>query len=243
MNKSFLSWSSGKDASYALLKLYAQGKKPQLLVTNINESKKRVSMHGVRKELLEQQAKRLNIPLHIIPLDENINMKDYVEITNTHYKNLAHQGFETGYFGDIFLEDLKDFRKVEMEKAHIKAAFPIWGENTKELALQIIDSGIKAIITAVSSQKLSEDFVGANFDRNFLNNLPEGVDWCGENGEFHTFVYDHPMFSSPIPIKKGEKIFKSFKPCTNKDKEYLNTKTPKNKEWDTGFWYIDILVK
>ncbi len=243
MHKSFISWSTGKDAGVALLKLQQNHSLPGLLITNINKNKNRVSMHGVRKELLELQAQKLGIPLHIIPLDENISMEDYIRITNKHFQDLYKEGFDTGYFGDIFLEDLKEFRIKEMKRAHIEAKFPIWGQDTKKLAREIIDMGIKAVITAVSAHKLNEDFVGREFDRDFLEDLPQEVDWCGENGEFHTFVYDHPLFSSSIEIEKGEKIYKSFKPCTKKDKENFGDKTEKAKEWDTGFWYIDIFKK
>lgn len=239
MKKSLISWSTGKDAAFSLLELARKQKLPDLLVTNLNRSKKRVSMHGVREELVRLQAQRLNIPLYLIDLDENINMEDYIRITRKHFSSLAKKGYETAFFGDIFLEDLKKFRIKEMQKAGMEAAFPIWNKNTRELAVQIIDSGIKAVVTAVSGNKLDENFAGREFDLSFLKDLPPGVDWCGENGEFHTFVYDHPLFSSPIPVKKGEKVFKKFKACTKKDSDYFDTQE-KNKAWDTGFWYVDI---
>jgi uncharacterized protein (TIGR00290 family) len=243
MKKKLLSWSSGKDASYTLLSLKEQNNLPDLLVTNINKNKERVSMHGVRTSLLQQQASRLGIPLYVIELDETINMQDYTNITHKHFLKLANQSFDTVYFGDIFLEDLKQFRIKEMNKIGMKACFPIWGKDTKQLAFDIIDSGIKAVVTAVSSHKLHKNFVGREFNEDFLNDLPEDVDWCGENGEFHTFVYDHPLFTSPIAIKKGEIVFKSFKPCTQKDKSDFNINKDEKINWDTGFWYMDILPK
>jgi len=243
MNKSFISWSSGKDAAFSLLKLKEVNRLPHLLVTNINANRNRVSMHGVRQELLEMQAQKLNIPLKVIPLDENINMADYINITHRHFNTLYQQAYKTCYYGDIFLEDLKKFRIKEMKKANIEAEFPLWKKNTKDLAVEIINSGIKAIVTAVSSEKLGKDFVGKDFNMDFLKALPNEVDWCGENGEFHTFVYDHPLFSSPINIEKGEIIFKSFKPCSNKDDENFNKTKGNNEAWETGFWYIDIFKK
>ncbi len=243
MKKSILSWSTGKDAAYSLLKLVQNGKKPGLLLTNINQSKERVSMHGSRLELLKLQAERLNIPLYIIPLHEEINMEDYNRITADHLKKLRTKGFTNIYFGDIFLEDLKNYRIKQMNAVGLNSGFPIWGENTSELAQKIIDSGIKAVITAVSADKMDKSFVGRTFDRSFLNDLPEGVDWCGENGEFHSFVYDHPLFSSPIEWKKGEIVFKKYKKCTKEDKNKFSSGNEKEKTWDTGFWYIDILKK
>ncbi len=243
MKKSILSWSSGKDAAYTLLQLVKKGQKPDLLLTNINEAKQRVSMHGTRLELLTEQAKRLDIALYTIPLHEKISMDEYNKITASHLSKLKNKGYENIFFGDIFLEDLKEYRIRQMNEIGLKVGFPIWKRDTKQLAYKIIDSGIKAIITAVSADKLDKSFVGRNFDKEFLNDLPHGVDRCGENGEFHSFVYEHPLFSSPIAFEKGEIVFKKYKKCTKKDTESFSKEEKKNKPWDTGFWYIDLVKK
>jgi len=239
--KSILSWSSGKDAAYALHLLIQKHQKPGLLLTTVNEDYQRVSMHGLRIDLLKKQAEALNIPLYQIPLPKNVDMQHYNQIMQYHMSLLKNQNFNTMIFGDIFLEDLKTYRIQQLKKIDFKAKFPLWKQDSKKLALQIIDSGIKAIVVSVNAKLLDKDFAGRTFDRAFLNDLPENVDWCGENGEFHTFVYDSPDFNRPIAFTTGEKTFKSYKPCSKSDQNsYKNARNTENK-WDTGFWYIDLL--
>jgi uncharacterized protein (TIGR00290 family) len=240
--KTLLSWSSGKDAAYTLHHLIISNNKPDLLFTTINKDYQRVSMHGVRIKLLELQAQATGIPLYQIPLSKDVDMKSYNQIMQTHLKLLKDKGFNTSVFGDIFLEDLKKFRIEQLAQINFKAIFPIWGKNTRELALQIIDSGIKAIVVSTNAAKLDKEFTGRIYDRNFLNDLPKDVDWCGENGEFHTFVFDSPDFNFPINFTIGDKTFKTYKPCSDSDKNNYrkNVKKTQNK-WDTGFWYIDLI--
>ena len=239
--KSILSWSSGKDAAYTLHRLIKNNQKPDLLLTTVNKDYDRVSMHGLRIELLDKQAESLDIPLYKIPVSKDIDMASYNAIMKKHLTLLKQQGYSTIYFGDIFLEDLKTYRIRQMQEIQMQTGFPIWGESTKELSLKIIQSGIKAIVVSVNAKLLDESFTGRPFDENFLKDLPDGIDWCGENGEFHTFVYDSPDFKRPIPYSLGDKIFKTFKPCNQKDKNNLN-KNVKKTNWDTGFWFIDVLL-
>ena len=239
--KTILSWSSGKDAAYTLHRLIQNQQKPDLLLTTVNQDFERVSMHGLRIELLEKQAEALQIPLHKIPLKKDVDMATYNQIMKRHLENLKQQGHDKVLFGDIFLEDLKKYRIQQMELVHMQTGFPIWGHTTKELAIKIIESGIKAIVVSTNAKVLDESFVGRLYDKNFLNDLPTGVDWCGENGEFHTFVYDSPDFKQPIAFKLGDKTYKTYKPCSKKDENHYK-KNVKNTAWDTGFWYIDILA-
>ena len=236
-----LSWSSGKDAAYTLHQLIKNQQKPDLLLTTVNKDFDRVSMHGLRIELLEKQAEVLNIPLHKILLAKDVDMPTYNNTMEKHLESLKQLGYNKVYFGDIFLEDLKAYRIKQMQQIKMQTGFPIWGHATKELAIKIIQSGIKAVVVSTNAKLLDDSFVGRHFDEEFLNDLPGNVDWCGENGEFHTFVYDSPDFKEPVSYILGDKIFKTFKPCSQKDRNNYN-KNVKKTDWDTGFWYIDLLL-
>ncbi len=239
--KTFLSWSTGKDSAFALLKLLEKGIKPDLLLTTVNDDFKRVSMHGLRMELLERQAEVIGIPLLKIPLRKDISMEDYNQIISNTLNNLREEGFTLGFFGDIFLEDLKNYRKEQMRKAGFKAEFPVWGYDTREMAMEIIDYEIEPVVVTVNSKYFDQSYVGRNFDRRFLCDLPHDVDWCGENGEFHTFVYNAPYFEKPVSFKRGEVVFKEYKPCSKNDSRAFGKKD--SKPWDTGFYYIDLLLQ
>ncbi len=240
--KTILSWSSGKDAAYTLHRLSQAGTKPDLLLTTVNQDFQRVSMHGLRIKLLEKQANALQIPLYQIPLPKDVDMSGYNQSMQKHLQYLKNKGFDTMIFGDIFLEDLKKYRIEQLNKVQFKTRFPLWQKDTRKLALEIIDNGIEAIVVTVNAKLLDNSFVGRKFDRSFLNDLPQTVDWCGENGEFHTFVYNSPQFINPIRFATGKKTFKSYKPCTKSDQNsYQKKATHTNDKWDTGFWYIDVL--
>ncbi len=239
--KSFLSWSSGKDAAFTLHQLIKQNQKPDLLLTTVNKDFERVSMHGLRIELLEKQAEMLDMELYKIPLSKDVRMEDYNRIMEKSMLELKAKGYDTAIFGDIFLEDLKEFRIRQMQKVGFRCKFPIWKKDTKKLAVEIINSGIKTLVVSTNAKLLDERFVGRKFDMDFLNNLPKNVDWCGENGEFHTFVYDHPDFKNPIDFIIGEKIYKTYKPGSKSDQNsYKKQAENTTDKWDTGFWYIDV---
>jgi len=237
--KQILSWSTGKDAAYTLHYLIQNNQKPDLLLTTVNKDFNRVSMHGLRVELLEKQVEHLSIPLYKIPLSKDVDMETYNQIMTNHLTKLKKQGFDSVLFGDIFLEDLKNYRIKQMQSIGMSANFPIFGQDTKKLAKKIIDTGIKAVVVSTNAKFLDQSYVGRPFDMDFLSDLPANVDWCGENGEFHTFVYDSPDFVKPISFKLGEKTYKEYKACSNKDQENYN-KDVKNTAWDIGFWYIEV---
>ncbi len=241
--KSLISWSTGKDAAFTMHQLIAQNKKPGLLFTTVNKDVNRVSMHGVRIELLEAQAQMLQTALWQVLLANDVNMETYNQIMEKNLTQLKARGYDTAYFGDIFLEDLRIFRENQLQKVGFATHFPIWKKDTKVLARQIIASGIKAVVVSINAKLLDKSFVGRVYDESFLNDLPPNVDWCGENGEFHTFVYDSPDFMTPIDIRLGEVVFKSYKPCTKEDQNsYQKQAKNTTAEWDTGFWYIDVLI-
>lgn len=167
-------------------------------------------MHGVRRELIEKQANMLGIPITFLNLPENPSMDEYDSIMETKLENLLKEGFTHCAFGDIFLEDLKKYREKNLEKIGMKPLFPIWQENTHHLAQSFIADGFKAIFACVSKNKSVYDYAGELYSKEFLNEITEDIDPCGENGEFHTFVFDGPIFSEPISYQKGKIVDKEY---------------------------------
>lgn len=205
--KVWLSWSSGKDSAYALSVLLKNPKYEVTgLFTTITDDYKRVSMHSVREVLLDAQAKNVGIPLHKIRIPAPCPNKIYEKKMRTLVKKAKAQGVEAMAFGDLFLEDIRDYRVKNLEGTGIKPLFPVWGQDTKQLARDIINAGFRAVITCVDEKKLGPEFSGKKFDEDFLEALPEGVDPCGEYGEFHSFVYAAPFFQEEIKISIGEKV-------------------------------------
>lgn len=235
MNKkrAFLNWSSGKDAAYSLYQIQAKGEfEIAKLVTTVNEQAGRVSMHGVREELLKSQADCLGLPLEIIYLPENTSMQEYEKIMSAKLDQCLEQKIKYSVFGDILLEDLKAFREQQLSKVGMKGIFPLWGKNTFQLIHEMIESGLKAIVVCVNEQYLDKSFVGRIIDRQFVSDLPKGVDPCGENGEFHTFVFDGPMFKKSVSYQRGEVVYKTYNaPKQNKEIEKY------------GFWFLDLFSK
>ena len=199
------------------------------LLTTINAEYDRIFMHGIREELLNAQAKRIGIPLKKVKLPSSPNDSLYKEAMQTTLEELKKQGVTAAAYGDIFLEDLKVYREQQLESIGIKGVFPLWKKDTKELVKQFEETGIEAIIVCVSEKYLGKDFLGRKINAELLNDLPKNVDSCGENGEFHTFVYNAPFFSSPIAVKQGEIVYKSYAPAGSSDK------------WDSGFHFLDLL--
>jgi len=238
MKKAYLNWSSGKDAAFALYKIQQEKSyNIEKLVTTINSELNRISMHGVRTELLMLQAKQVEIPLHIIELEGNVPMDAYNEIMGRETNQLKSEGFSESIFGDIFLEDLKIYREDQLKKIGINAVFPLWKMNTDILIRDFILSGFKAITVSVNAKLLDRSFCGRIVDEQFLNDLPQNIDPCGENGEFHTFVFDGPNFKSPVLFEKGEIVNRSYISKNKKDDCFSD----KPETWDTSFWFCDLL--
>lgn len=203
------SWSGGKDSALALHELMRSKEHEVVaLLTTVTEEYDRITMHGVRSELLKQQALSIGLPLEEIRISENITEEEYEKTMQDVMSRLKDAGMESVAFGDLFLEDVRRRREANLARIGMKAVFPLWGRNTRKLALEFIELGFKAIITCVDTSLLNGEFVGRNVDEKFLNDLPAEADPCGENGEFHSFVYDGPIFQKAISLKKGDVVVK-----------------------------------
>jgi len=240
MKKTYFNWSSGKDSALALYKMQQSSEYSiDLLVTTTNKDFGRVSMHGLRNELLEKQAKSIGIPLHKIPFAADVTMDDYSETMKSAMTSLTEQGFTHGVFGDIFLEDLKEYRDTKLAEVGLQGVYPLWKQDTKALLQEFLDLGFKAITVCVNAKLLGEEFVGRIIDEQFIKDLPDNVDVCGENGEFHTFVFDGPIFSKPVDFTIGEKVLRSYT-LHEEDSDNCHQSSEEQKNYDTSFWYCDL---
>ncbi len=207
--KVLLTWSGGKDSAMALYELEtADGYEIAALLTTVTEDYDRISMHGVRATLLEQQAQSLRLPLEKVYITKDASNEEYEEKMRDKLTQYRGQGVFSVVFGDIFLEDVRKYREGNLAEIGMKGVFPLWKRDTNELAHTFVDLGFKAVITCVDSNVLDRGFVGRVFDGQFLSELPGAVDPCGENGEFHSFVYDGPIFRERIAHRKGKVVLR-----------------------------------
>jgi uncharacterized protein (TIGR00290 family) len=202
-----LSWSSGKDSAWAL-RLLRQQPDVQVcgLITTFNAAVDRVAMHAVRRTLVEMQAERTGLPLWPVELPWPCSNAEYEARTRALCERATGEAIEAIAFGDLFLEDIRQYRIRQMQEACLEPLFPVWGIPTAELGRQMIREGVKARLTCIDPTKLDASFAGLDYDDALLDSLPASADPCGENGEFHTFVYDAPVFSHPIAIRGGEVV-------------------------------------
>ncbi len=237
--KLIFNWSSGKDSALALYKiLQAQQYDVLCLLTSISQQYQRISMHGVRVELLDAQAESIGIPLVKMEIPEMPSMEDYENVMRTTLTDLKNKGVTVSAFGDIFLEDLRTYRETKLAELNLNAVFPLWKLPTDRLIREFIDLGFKTIVTCVNEKYLNKSFAGRIIDHQFLDDLPANVDPCGENGEFHTFVFDGPLFTNPILFDKGEIVYRTYTPGKHED----NNCTPTaDNPFEYGFWYCDLL--
>ncbi|MDP8978314.1 MAG: adenine nucleotide alpha hydrolase [Actinomycetota bacterium] len=200
-----LSWSGGKDSAFALHELRDRhGIEPRALVTTVTEEYQRVSMHGVRGRLLERQAAAAGVPLVRVGIPPHCT-NDVYEARMAHaLASATLRGVGAVAFGDLFLEDIRAYRERQLAAAGKTAAFPLWGRDTTRLARDVIDAGFKAVVVCVDPERLDPSFAGRRYEPGFLAELPGEVDPCGENGEFHTFVFDGPIFGRPVDCRIGE---------------------------------------
>jgi uncharacterized protein (TIGR00290 family) len=207
--KTFISWSGGKDSALALYELQQYEEyQPAGLITTVNLDYDRISIHGIRRSLLAKQAEALKLPLHEIPIPKDATNDIYISIMEKALKTFREKGLRAVMFGDLFLEDIRTYREEMMARVSLEGVFPLWSKNTTDLAHHMIDLGFKATIAVVDTQVLDEDFAGWEYDYDFLSALPKNIDPCGENGEFHTFVYDGPIFNQAIKFSKGEVVLR-----------------------------------
>lgn len=209
MEKAILSWSGGKDSAMAFMEL-SQDPRYEItcLLTTITECYDRVSMHGTRVSLVERQAKSLDLPLLKVTISQASSNEQYESIMREVLTRAQAGGVTVVVFGDVFLEDIRRYREGKLSELGMRGVFPIWKRDTRELANSFIRAGFRAILVCVDSKFLDRSFVGRAFDESLLADLPHGVDPCGENGEFHTFVHAGPIFSSPIPVRPREIVLR-----------------------------------
>lgn len=210
-HKTYFNWSSGKDSALALYHLLKDEHfSVDELITTVNSHYNRVSMHGLRKELLLAQTNAIDIPVSLIELPEMPSMEVYEQKMNETVSRLKNDGFTHSAFGDIFLEDLRDYRDKQLAEVNVTSVYPLWKRNTKELLNEFLDLGFKTIIVCANSKYFNDHFVGTIIDKDFIDNLPKNVDPCGEHGEFHTFCFDGPIFKNPIDFTIGEKVYREY---------------------------------
>lgn len=215
-----IGWSGGKDSALALNALLRDEQyRVAGLVTTVTRDFGRISMHGVRRELLHQQAAALQLPLTEVFIPRGASNSDYESAMAAALTELRDRGIGTVAFGDLFLADIRAYRERQVAGLGMECLFPVWGEDTAELAERFIADGFRATICCVDPARLPQTFCGRAFDQSLLDDLPEGVDPCGENGEFHTFVSDGPGWSRPVDVECGEVVSRD------------------------GFWYCDLIPR
>jgi len=205
--KILLSWSSGKDSAWALHLLNQQhpGAVASLLTT-LNEAVDRVAMHAVRREVLEAQAAAAGLPLMVVPIPHPCSNEEYETRMRTAVAAAVANGFTHVAFGDLFLEDVRKYREDRLAGSGLEPLFPVWGIPTAQLAEEMMAAGLRARLACVDTRVLDASFIGREFDRALLADLPSGIDPCGEKGEFHSCVYAGPMFHHPLTLEAGETV-------------------------------------
>lgn len=237
MSKIFLHWSSGKDSALTLY--YLQKEQPVTkLLTTINAGTNHVSMHGISSDLLLAQQKSLGIPIQQVRLHPDLSLKSYNVQMEKVYRSLWNEGYDTAAFGDILLEDLKEYRQKELDRIGMKYIFPLWGKDTKAVMREFISLGFKAVVVAVQANKLSKNWIGRLIDEDFLKDLPSDVDWSGENGEYHTFVFDGPNFQTPIAYKINKVMERRYDENVEADDNCF--KEEQQPTWASKFFYAEL---
>ncbi len=213
-------WSGGKDSALALQAVLAD---PALrvagLVTTVTEGPERVSLHGVRWDLVRRQADALGLPIEVVRIRPDAAEDEYEALMRRLLERYKEAGVLRCVFGDVFLAEVRDRRERNLAKVGMRGLYPVWGRESRSLAREFVESGFRAILACVDSKQLAPSFGGREFDAALLADFPPGVDPCGENGEFHTFVYDGPIFRRPVPVVRGETVERK------------------------GFWFFDLAAK
>lgn len=203
----WLSWSSGKDSAWTLHVLHQSDEfEVTALFTTVNAAFERVAMHAVRVELLRLQAEAVGLPLHIIEIPYPCSNDQYTQIMSAFMEQARTAEVDCMAFGDLYLEDVRRYREERMQDTGITPIFPLWGKPTRALLEEMLNSGLRARLTCVDPRKLPATFAGRELDLTLLAELPPDVDPCGENGEYHSFVFDGPMFHRPLAIRPGEVV-------------------------------------
>ncbi len=231
------SWSGGKDSSYALYKVMQEGVyEVRYLLSTINGNFRRLSMHGVREELIEAQSASIGIPLKKVYVYESDNAS-YERQMAALLEQVKLEGIEHVIFGDIFLEDLRAYREEKMKQVGMHCKFPLWKLDTALLIKDFVDKGFRTMTCCINDGYLDESWCGRLVDEEFIRSLPSTVDSCGEHGEFHTYCFEGPIFRFPLPIHKGELTYRELEIKTN------NHPTPIKDVGTKGFWFCDLTIE
>ena len=234
-----LCWSGGKDSALALSELQQRAEWNVVgLLTTVTEGDDRISMHGVRRELLHRQAEALGLPLTEVAIARGANNAEYEARMGNTFSHFRDRGVSTVAFGDIFLEDLKQYREAQLARLGMVCQFPLWGRDTRELIDSFLTRGFRAMTAVVDPRALDRRFVGREIDTAFVNELPANVDPCGENGEYHSFVFDGPNFRRPVPVVAGEIVARdSFLFCdllSDSQRQEPGAKSPEPERHDAS---------
>ncbi|MGD0816049.1 MAG: diphthine--ammonia ligase [Verrucomicrobiota bacterium] len=234
-------WSGGKDSALALHRVLAEDRYEVVsLLTTCNEHFQRVSMHGVRVDLLEQQARSIGLPLQKMFVSQRGSNDEYQEKMKEHLLAFKAQGVTRFAFGDISLEDLKRWREENLAQVGLRGLFPIWKADSRDLIHEFIALGFQSVICCVNDAWLDDTALGRNIDANFIQSLPASVDPCGENGEFHSFAFAGPIFHRPLRIKVGDKVYRPLEE-TAPDSTPAFCPLPDARR-TRGFWFCDLLA-
>jgi uncharacterized protein (TIGR00290 family) len=228
MKKVSISWSGGKDSAFALFKINSDRRYDVVsLHTLVDLSTRRVGLHGVREEIIEQQAKSIGVPLIKLYTSSNNEISNYERVLKTFYQECITERVSCVAFGDIFLEDLRKYREQLLSDSNLNALFPLWKKDTQSLYAEFVGLGFKAAICSANANMISKQLLGMTLDRTIPKSLNQGVDVCGENGEYHTLVYDGPIFKHPLEVDRGSVVKKWYKYKTkNHNGEIETQKTP-----------------
>jgi len=230
-HRSIFNWSGGKDSALALYHCLRNPEIDIKYLTTINDAADRISMHGVRTELLVKQAESIGIPLYQIRLPEMPDMETYDSIMRKHLGQFRKEGITHAVFGDIFLEDLKKYRDERLAEAGMTGIYPLWQRDSHELINEFLGLGFGTVIACTQSNL--ESIAGKEITPELIKSLPIEVDVCGENGEFHTFAFKGPVFSEEIKYQTGEKVYKEYDSPSAGDDKSVGAKS--------GFWFCDLL--
>ena len=231
--RAVFNWSGGKDSAFALYKILQLGEYDVVaLLTTVNAESGRSSMHAIPVSLLHEQARSIGIPLHVVELTANGGMGSYENAMRQAVEHFKIQGVGHFIFGDIFLHDVRAYREKQLQPYGIEVVEPLWGYSSEEIMEAFLASGLQTVVVTTMAELLGESFIGRHIDRDFLDDLPEGVDICGENGEYHTFCYDGPIFRHPVPFNLGQP-----------QKITIPVKLDDGTERDHSYWFADLDTK
>lgn len=229
MKKAIFNWSGGKDSSLALHRVLKENEfEIKHLLTSLNTETDRISMHGVRRSMLEKQVQAMGFDLTVLELPGHISMDDYDRLMHEKLAPFMAEGITHSIFGDIFLEDLKAYRDERLAAVGLQGHYPIWKQDTRKLVEEFIATGFRAVVVSIDGSKLDQSFAGRELNLEFVDDLPEGVDPCGESGEFHSFVYAGPIFQEEVKFQRGEVVGKSYR-------------LSKDSEEEVTYWFQDLI--